>query len=75
MSFLELNTAFIPRFMLVFRITSSRMQRFAGTGCLYAAGRWHYKGTQILYTSERIYRFANWRFLPTLQLFRKTKHW
>lgn len=25
-----------------------------GTGCIYTGGRWHYKGTRILYTSEHI---------------------
>ncbi|MCE6992976.1 RES family NAD+ phosphorylase [Dyadobacter sp. CY323] len=41
--------------MLVYRITSRRYSAdLHGTGCLYAAGRWHFKGTQILYTSEHI---------------------
>ena len=41
--------------MLVFRITSKPYATdLLGTGCLYAGGRWHYKGTQILYTSEHV---------------------
>ena len=41
--------------MLLYRITSpSYANDLQGTGCLYTNGRWHYKGTRILYTSEHI---------------------
>lgn len=59
--------------MLVFRITSRTYATdLQGTGCLYAAGRWHYKGTQILYTSEHVSLskleiLANSSFIPKNQ--------
>ena len=41
--------------MQLYRITSPTYANdIQGTGCLYASGRWHYKGTRILYTSEYI---------------------
>lgn len=41
--------------MLVYRIGShKRIQDLQGTGGLYVAGRWHQKGTRILYTSSSI---------------------
>ena len=41
--------------MLVYRIGSHRRIRdLQGTGGLYVAGRWHQKGTRILYTSSSI---------------------
>jgi RES domain-containing protein len=41
--------------MLVYRIGShKRIQDLQGTGGLYVAGRWHQKGTRILYTSSSV---------------------
>ncbi|MEM9855957.1 MAG: RES family NAD+ phosphorylase [Bacteroidota bacterium] len=41
--------------MTIFRVSSCRyIHDMSGTGGLYAAGRWHYKGTRILYFSEHI---------------------
>lgn len=41
--------------MLVYRIGShKRIRDLQGTGGLYVAGRWHQKGTRILYTSSSI---------------------
>ena len=41
--------------MLVYRISNhKRIRDLQGTGGLYVAGRWHQKGTQILYTSSSI---------------------
>jgi len=41
--------------MRLYRITSATFARdLQGTGCLYTSGRWHYKGTRVLYTSEYI---------------------
>ena len=41
--------------MFVYRIGShKRIRDLQGTGGLYVAGRWHQKGTQILYTSSCI---------------------
>ena len=41
--------------MLLYRITNPIYANdLQGTGCLYTSGRWHYKGTRILYTSEHI---------------------
>jgi len=41
--------------MQLYRITSPIYANdLQGTGCLYTSGRWHYKGTRILYTSEHI---------------------
>ena len=59
--------------MLVFRITSrTYASDLQGTGCLYTGGRWHYKGTQILYTSEHVSLakleiLANSSFIPRNQ--------
>ncbi|MCF2486723.1 RES family NAD+ phosphorylase [Dyadobacter sp. CY347] len=60
--------------MLVFRITSRAYANdLQGTGCLYSGGRWHYKGTQILYTSEHVSLskleiLANSSFIPKNQV-------
>lgn len=41
--------------MLVYRIAHQNFaQDISGTGCLYVAGRWHYQGTRVLYTSEHV---------------------
>ena len=41
--------------MLVYRIGSYRRIRdLQGTGGLYVAGRWHQKGTRVLYTSSSV---------------------
>ncbi len=41
--------------MLLFRISGTRyISDLSGTGGLFAAGRWHEKGTRILYTSESL---------------------
>jgi len=41
--------------MRLYRITSpAYASDLHGTGCMYTGGRWHYKGTRILYTSEHI---------------------
>lgn len=41
--------------MRVYRIThQKRAHDLQGTGGLYASGRWHRKGTRLLYTSESI---------------------
>ena len=59
--------------MLLFRITSrTYADDLHGTGCLYSAGRWHYKGTQIVYTSEHVSLskleiLANSSFIPKNQ--------
>ncbi|MCE7066375.1 RES family NAD+ phosphorylase [Dyadobacter sp. CY326] len=59
--------------MLLFRITSRTYANdLQGTGCLYAAGRWHFKGTQIVYTSEHVSLskleiLANSSFIPKNQ--------
>ncbi|MCF0064056.1 RES family NAD+ phosphorylase [Dyadobacter chenwenxiniae] len=59
--------------MLVFRIASrAYASDLQGTGCLYSGGRWHYKGTQIVYTSEHVSLskleiLANSPFIPKSQ--------
>ena len=59
--------------MLLFRITSRTYANdLQGTGCLYSAGRWHYQGTQIVYTSEHVSLakleiLANSSFIPRNQ--------
>nr|WKN40291.1 RES family NAD+ phosphorylase [Tunicatimonas sp. TK19036] len=41
--------------MVVYRISShQRIRDLQGTGGLYVAGRWHQKGTRVLYTSSSI---------------------
>jgi RES domain-containing protein len=41
--------------MRLYRIASAIYANdLSGTGCLYANGRWHFKGTRVLYTSEHI---------------------
>ena len=41
--------------MRLYRISSCKyIDDLTGTGGLYADGRWHEKGTRILYTSERV---------------------
>lgn len=41
--------------MQLYRITSPAYANdIQGTGCLYTSGRWHYKGTRVLYTSQYI---------------------
>ena len=41
--------------MRLYRISSCKyIDDLTGTGGLYADGRWHEKGTRIIYTSERV---------------------
>ncbi|TLU98908.1 RES family NAD+ phosphorylase [Dyadobacter luticola] len=41
--------------MRLYRITSPAYANdLSGTGCMYTSGRWHFKGTRVLYTSEHI---------------------
>ncbi|NIJ55708.1 RES family NAD+ phosphorylase [Dyadobacter arcticus] len=41
--------------MRLYRIASPVYANdLSGIGCLYTSGRWHFKGTRILYTSEHI---------------------
>ena len=54
MYYFGLSTAYTLK-MRLYRITSpAYASDLQATGCLYTNGRWHYKGTRVLYTSEHI---------------------